>query len=115
MKKIYLIPILALLTTPAYAVSEIQLERVKQLGELNGIALNCGYIDETRRMKRSLVSTVPKIRVIGLAFDESTNSSFLSIIKSGATCPTEKSLSQRVDSGIEQLEKEFLNHQEKLF
>ncbi len=85
------------------------------MGELNGIALNCGYIDETRRMKRAMVSTVPKIRVIGIAFDEATNSSFLSTIKSGNSCPTEKSLSQQVDSSIEQLETVFMNHQEKLF
>ena len=115
MKKRYLIPCLALLTAPAYAVSDQQLERVKQLGELNGIALNCGYNDETRRMKRSMVATVPKIRVIGIAFDEATNKSFLAIIKSGTQCPSEKELSQQVDSSIEQLETGFLNHQEKLF
>ena len=104
-----LIFILFFTTLPSsvFAVSDVQFKTVRSLGELNGAALNCKYIDETRRMKRSLVSTVPQLRVIGQAFDQSTNSAFLTMIKSEQPCPDEYSLSRQVDQAIQQLEQAF--------
>lgn len=99
--------LIALLSTSAVAITEPQFESVRALGTLNGIALNCSYIDETRRMKRSLVASVPKLRVIGQAFDESTNSAFLKMISEQSTCPTERSLGEQVDQAIEALEHAF--------
>ena len=97
----------ALLSTSAYAITEAQFESVRALGKLNGTALNCKYIDETRRMKRSLVSTVPKLRVIGEAFDQSTNDAFLEIISNRQPCPSESTLSQQVDHAIQALSTKF--------
>ncbi len=91
----------------ATAVTDTQFESVRALGKLNGIALNCSYIDETRRMKRSLVATVPKLRVIGQAFDESTNDAFLEMVHNGSSCPSERSLSEQVDHAIQQVEQQF--------
>lgn len=96
-----------LVSFQASAVSDEQFEAVRALGDLNGVALNCKFIDETRRMKRSLVSTVPKLRVIGQAFDESTNDAFLKMIHEQTPCPTERALSQQVDQAIEQVSHTF--------
>lgn len=98
---------LLLFSTLAAAISDTQFESVRALGKLNGIALNCGYIDETRRMKRSLVSTVPKLRVIGQAFDESTNDAFLQMVNNQSPCPSERTLSEQVDQAIYQVEQAF--------
>ncbi len=98
---------LLLLSTSATAISDAQFDSVRAVGKLNGAALNCGYIDETRRMKRALVSTVPKLRVIGQAFDESTNDAFLEMIASKTPCPSERNLSEQVDGALEQLQQQF--------
>lgn len=107
--------LLLLLSTSVHAVDESQFDAVKAVGNLNGIALNCGYIDETRRMKRSIVITVPKIRVIGEAFEQSTNDSFLAMITAKNPCPSEHTLSLKVDQAIQGLEQAFAGHREKLF
>lgn len=107
MIRITLLLLAALQTTTSYAISDTQFETVRALGKLNGIALNCSYLDETRRMKRTLVSTVPKLRVIGQAFDESTNKSFLEMINGKLPCPTERALSQEVDQAIGHLEQSY--------
>ncbi len=115
MTRITSILLLLLLSTAAHAVSEAQFDAVKAVGNLNGIALNCKYLDETRRMKRSIVSTVPKIRIIGEAFDQSTNDAFLAMIAAKKPCPSEHTLSLQVDRAIEGLEQAFTGHSEKLF
>lgn len=98
---------LILFSTHASAISDAQFESVRALGMLNGVALNCGYIDETRRMKRSLVATVPKLRVIGQAFDDSTNDAFLEMVNNRTNCPSERTLSEQVDHSIQQVEEKF--------
>jgi hypothetical protein len=100
---------LALCATTVFAISDTQFESVRGVGKLNGVALNCGYIDETRRMKRALVATVPKLRVIGQAFDESTNEAFLQMIADKAPCPAERTLSSSVDQALQQLQQQFSN------
>lgn len=76
---------------------------VKALGELNGIALNCRYIGEVRRMKTAVIENAPKERSYGIAFDESTNASFLAFVSSGKLCPGEAGFSERIDQAIERL------------
>ena len=56
-------------------------QAVKDLGTLNGVALQCRYLDEVRRMKQAVVANAPKQRSFGLAFDEATNQSFLAFIR----------------------------------
>ncbi len=98
----------------ATAITDTQFDAVKRLGALNGEALNCGYIDETRRMKRSLVTAVPKIRIIGKAFDDATNEAFLAMVSEKRPCPSERNLSERVDREVELLQQQF-EQPEKLF
>jgi len=74
---------------------------------LNGVALHCHYLDETRRMKEALVSTLPKRRELGLAFDEVTNESFIGFIDQELSCPKRADFSGQVDSAIEALKKAF--------
>ncbi len=108
LRNILLLFSMAMFFSLSHAASEEQLSAIKQLGGANGIALNCGYIGETRRMKRALVTILPKIRILGEAFDQSTNDSFLGMIRTGDPCPAESQLSREVDAGIEHLEALFL-------
>lgn len=101
---------LALLVAgPAWAagMDDEQLGAVRALGELNGMALNCHYIDETRRMKKALVLALPKRRQYGELFDTTTNSAFLKIVETRAECPDEAAFSQQVDAAILKLEAAF--------
>ena len=97
----------ALPSAPVGAVSEAQFETIRSLGVLNGVALHCQYLDETRRMKAALVETLPKRRELGLAFDEMTNESFIKFIEEGLTCPDSAKFTDQVDSAIEALKKAF--------
>ena len=103
----YLFPLAVLLSTPARAVTDAQYHSIIALGELNGIALHCGYIEQTRRMKRVLVNTLPKQRALGLAFDEATHKSFLGFIERQDSCMGEQELSSRVDMAVDRLKSEF--------
>jgi hypothetical protein len=93
----------------AQGYSEAQYETIRQLGQLNGVALNCQYLNETRRMKKSLVVTLPKRRQLGELFDTETNSAFLQFIEERRECPTEASFSVQVDDAILALEKAFVD------
>ena len=97
-----------LLALPSYAIEEHQFDSIKHLGKLNGIALHCKYIDEVSRLKKAIVEAVPKIEVLGEAFDQETNKSFLETVNSRAACPSKSKLSQQIHNGIEQLEKSFV-------
>ena len=91
----------------ALAVTEAQWDAIRNLGRLNGIALHCEYLGETRRMKQALVEALPKRRELGLAFDEVTNDSFVRFIDEGFGCPPSADFSNRVDIAIEALKAAF--------
>jgi hypothetical protein len=103
----YVIPLGVLLSPLAHAISDAQYGSIEALGELNGIALQCGYIEQTQRMKRILVATLPKRRALGLAFDDATNKSFLRFMEQKTSCMSEQELSGRVDEAITRLKTEF--------
>ena len=69
------------------ADTDARYEALKALGELNGTALQCKYLDQTRRMKAAVVESVPKERSFGLAFDQATNDAFVAMVQSGTPCP----------------------------
>ena len=102
-----LLIVAAIWTMPANAVSDIQYNSIKRMGELNGVALQCRYFHETRRMKKALTATLPKRRQLGQAFDESTNDSFMAFIETNATCPDEAEFARQVDTGIQELDAAF--------
>jgi len=105
----FLLAILANGLAQAGGMDDKQYQAIQQLGELNGVALNCRFIDETRRMKKALVLSLPKRRQYGEAFDRTTNTSFLTFIETKASCPAEAAFSQQVDAAILVLESEFAN------
>ena len=108
MRQSTLLPLLLSLTaTSVFAINEAQLDAIRDLGSLNGIALHCGYIDETQRMKEALVAALPKRRELGLAFDESTNDSFLAFIEQGLSCPDSQFFNEQVETAIERLKAAF--------
>lgn len=86
---------------------ETRYDVVRALGAENGVALACGYVDETRRMKRAMVDNLPKERALGLAFEESTNAAYLAFLKAGEPCPAEAGFSGRVDAAISELQAAF--------
>jgi len=98
---------IGLAAAPAAAVTEAQFDTIGTLGELNGVALHCKYLGETRRMKQALIETLPKRRELGLAFDEVTNRSFVEFIDAGLACPSSVDFSRKVDSAIEALKEAF--------
>ena len=91
----------------ASAVTDQQYETIKRLGTLNGIALHCGYIDQTRTMKAGLVKRLPKRRALGQAFDDVTNRSFLAFIESGESCPPPQQFADEVAAALGELDRVF--------
>ena len=89
------------------AISDEQFESIKKLGNLNGVALQCGYLEETRRMKIALIDSLPKRRELGLAFDQITHESFMEFIQEQRSCPSAGEFSRQVKQAIERLEAIF--------
>lgn len=73
---------------------------VAALGELNGVALQCRYLNLVRRMKQAVVDHAPKERSFGLAFDQATNEAFLAFARNAGVCPTPVTLASQVDEGV---------------
>jgi len=100
--------LLLFLTTPLIAADEdSRYGAVKALGALNGVALQCKYLDQVRRMKAAVVASAPKERSFGLAFDQATNDAFLAFIKDKAACPPHDSLERRVGHQIDAMQAAF--------
>ena len=100
-----LICALLLVFAPAWSANQDRVyEAVDELGELNGIALQCRYIDQVRRMKSAIVAHVPKERLYGQAFDEATNRSFLRFIEEDAACPSKRTFEREVGYQIDVLQ-----------
>ena len=76
---------------------------VSALGALNGVALQCRYLDQVRRMKAAVVTHVPKELSFGLAFDEATNEAFMAFIRNGDACPPHEALERRVGHAVDDL------------
>jgi hypothetical protein len=91
----------------AHAISDAKLEVIRELGRLNGIALQCGYLEQTQRMKRALVLRLPKLRQLGELFDVTANKSFMELIERGESCPSAGTLADQVGSAIDSLEREY--------
>jgi len=93
--------------TVAQAADDERLAAIKGLGELNGIALNCGMLEETRRMKQALVATLPKRKQFGELFDYETNRSFMHSIQQHTPCPAAADLHEQVEQAIHTLEQAY--------
>ena len=91
----------------ASAISDAQYQSILALGDLNGVALHCGYHAETRRIKGTLIRTLPKRRQLGEVYEEATNKSYLKFIDEKQRCPEEVDFVKQVDQAIEHLQTLF--------
>ncbi|WP_127478178.1 hypothetical protein [Sulfurivermis fontis] len=96
-----------LLALDAAAFSPVQHETVIRLGELNGVALQCGYNADMRRMKQALVDTVPKVSQLGELFEQETRKSFLRMVEKRQPCPNPAPFRSEVDGAISALHRAF--------
>lgn len=103
------IPFLCLITisTHTYAISESQIESIRQLGEFNGVALKCHYLKVAKKIKHSLAERLPKQRELGEMFEVETNRSFLNFIQHSESCPGEAGFQNSVQQAIGTLHQQF--------
>lgn len=98
---------LSLAAATAAAAEDPRYAAVGALGELNGVALQCKYLDQVRRMKAAVVTHAPKQRSFGLAFDEATNKAFLVFAREAAACPTHAAFEAAVGERIATMQQAF--------
>jgi hypothetical protein len=82
--------VLALLLAPEPAAAgqdKARLDAIARMGELNGIALQCRYLDQMRRIKQALIRYLPKKRELGEWFERTTQDSFMNFMKNNRECP----------------------------
>lgn len=96
-----------LFSVGAAAFTPVQHETVIRLGELNGIALQCGYNADMRRMKQALVDSVPKVSQLGDLFEAETQKSFLNMVNKRLPCPNLAPFHTEVDGAIIALQRAF--------
>jgi hypothetical protein len=102
-------PILALALSAA-ATSTLAVDEgtaaVQAIGRLNGIALACQQPALVSRTRNSVVTTAPKTREIGEAFENATNAAYLEQGK-GSTCPDAATLASNVAAAEKRLQAAF--------
>jgi len=86
---------------------EAQIDSIRALGDLNGVALQCRYLEQTRKMKQALIETLPKRQELGQLFDDRSNTAFLAFIESKSACPSPAEFEGKVDSAIESLKQNY--------
>ncbi len=86
--------------------SDLQLDKVAKLGELNGIALQCGYKEQMQKIKQALILNLPKKRALGDWFESTTNASFLDFF-GNKKCGSLAIFTLQVDKAIIELENAF--------
>lgn len=108
-----LILINIIVAPPAFAVTDSQTQSILRLGELNGVALKCQYLQQARQIKLSLARSLPKLRGLGEMYEEETNRSFLEFIKNEKACPGEATLDDLVQKAITEMHLRFKQSQSK--
>lgn len=104
-----MLPLLWVLSgsSPAMAATESQLAAISALGELNGVALQCSYIEQMQQIKRALVLSLPKRRELGELFEQTTNRSFMGFMTDNSVCPEQHIYVEHVGQAIHTLESAF--------
>lgn len=102
---LFLVPLLCALLwqSSARAATQSELDAISTMGELNGIALQCRYIEQMRRIKLSLVMHLPKQRELGDWFEHTTNNSFMDFMRKDAQCPTLQQFDEQLDAAIKEI------------
>ncbi len=88
---------------PAVEPGSGRMQALERMGELNGVALACGYFEQTRRIKEALIEYLPKRRELGQKFDDDTNAAFLEFHGSGRPCPSPAQFEAEVDEAVKAL------------
>ena len=96
-----------MLTTGAHAVTDMQYQSITRMGELNGIALHCGYMTRVNTIKQAMIENLPKQRSLGQVFEEETNKAFLKEVSSKNDCPDSVQFDQQISQAVQQLSTEF--------
>ena len=99
--------LLLAVSATGHAEQDPRYRAIQDLGALNGVALQCRYIDQVRRMKQAVVSNAPKERSFGLAFDEATNKAFLAFIERQESCPQGETFARSVGHQIDRVRTVF--------
>ncbi len=89
------------------APSDSQLNAIARMGELNGIALQCRFLDQMRRIKQVLIKNLPKQRALGAWFEEKTHESFMDFMKKDSACPGLIEFDRDLDTAAKQVEEAF--------
>ena len=92
---------------PVSAATEAQQQSIKQLGGFMGVALQCRFSKKITEIKRALITSLPKQRVLGELFDTETHNAYLNFIKLAKPCPQEEALSVQIEKAIIQLQISF--------
>lgn len=71
---------------------------ISTLGNLNGVALACGQMALSTRLRDILINEAPKERDVGELFEQATQASFLAHGQGDAICPESKILAEKIDT-----------------
>jgi hypothetical protein len=99
-----LLPIIALglLALPASAADALT-TAVEELGRINGVALACKQPALVSRARNAVITTAPKTRGYGEAFENATNAAFLA--QGQAACPDAQTLASELGNAEGRLQK----------
>lgn len=89
------------------AAEQSQLQAISRIGELNGIALHCGYFEQVEKIKIVLIRILPKRRELGEWFEYTTRKAYMENINNVANCPENRQIEQELELAFWQLEQVF--------
>ena len=95
------------LAGPAAAATAAQEQAIKDLGAVNAVALNCGYLEQVKHMKHAMITSVPKMRTLGMVYEDATDEAYKAFIEQDKPCPTQHQLSRRVDRAVAGVKEAF--------
>ena len=89
---------LAMHNTVHAADTERGLTLVAELAQVNGVALACQDMATAAKAKKLMLAHAPKTPRFGSAFEESTNTSYLSQVRGTMACPDANSVDSKLDA-----------------
>ena len=97
---------LCAMTNSGLAAADEGTAAVETLGRLNGIALACEQPALVSRARNAVVTTAPKTRGYGEAFENATNAAYLEQGK-GAACPDAAALANKMAAAEKHMQESF--------
>jgi len=99
--------LLSLLLPVSAAEHDARLQAIARMGQLNGIALQCRYLDQMRRIKQVLIKNLPKERALGEWFEKTTQDAFMDFMQNDRACPGLIEFENDLDRASRQIEEVF--------